>query len=140
MDYLNRHGFVTEAGIAGMRTAFVGRYKRSAAFANSPGPNMGVILEYDALRGTKGAFHGDQHSTQGPIGMAVAIAMAEYLEKAKLPGNVVVFGTPGEEMMPPVAKTQMFDAGVFKNIDARSSPPCCPPSNDTPFRASPSPT
>jgi amidohydrolase len=117
MDYLNRHGFVTEAGIAGMRTAFVGRYKRSAAFANSPGPNMGVILEYDALRGTKGAFHGDQHSTQGPIGMAVAIAMAEYLEKAKLPGNVVVFGTPGEEMMPPVAKTQMFDAGVFKNID-----------------------
>jgi amidohydrolase len=117
MDYLNRHGFVTEAGIAGMRTAFVGRYKRSAAFAGSPGPNLGIILEYDALRGTKGAFHGDQHSTQGPIGMAVAIALAEFLERAKLPGNVVVFGTPGEEMMPPVAKTQMFDAGVFKNID-----------------------
>jgi len=117
MDYLNRHGFVTEAGIAGLRTAFIGRFKRSAAFANSLGPNMGVILEYDALRGTKGAFHGDQHSTQGPIGMAVAIAIAEYLEQAKLPGNVVVFGTPGEEMMPPVAKTQMFDAGVFKNID-----------------------
>ena len=117
MDYLNRHGFVTEAGIAGLRTAFIGRFKRSGEFANSPGPNMGVILEYDALRGTKGAFHGDQHSTQGPIGMAVAIAMAEYLERAKLPGNVVVFGTPGEEMMPPVAKTQMFDAGVFKNID-----------------------
>jgi len=116
-DYLNRHGFITEAGIAGLRTAFVGRYKRSAAFANSPGPNMGIILEYDALRGTKGAFHGDQHSTQGPIGMAVAIALAEYLERAHLPGNVVVFGTPGEEMMPPVAKTQMFDAGVFKNID-----------------------
>src|SRR5271168_1093905 len=55
-DYLNRHGFITEAGIAGLRTAFIGRYKRSAAFANSPGPNMGVILEYDALRGTKGAF------------------------------------------------------------------------------------
>ena len=116
-DYLNRHGFITEAGIAGLRTAFVGRYKRSAAFANSPGPNMGIILEYDALRGTKGAFHGDQHSTQGPIGMAVAIAVAEYLDRARLPGNVVVFGTPGEEMMPPVAKTQMFDAGVFKNID-----------------------
>ena len=117
MDYLNRHGFITEAGVAGLRTAFTGRYKRSAAFANSPGPNMGVILEYDALRGTKGAFHGDQHSTQGPVGMAVAIAIAEYLERAHLPGNVVVFGTPGEEMMPPVAKTQMFDAGVFKNID-----------------------
>jgi amidohydrolase len=117
MDYLNKHGFVTEAGIAGLRTAFTGRYKRSAAFAGSPGPNLGVILEYDALRGTKGAFHGDQHSTQGPIGMAVAIAVAEYLERAKLPGNVVVFGTPGEEMMPPAAKTQMYDAGVFKGMD-----------------------
>jgi amidohydrolase len=117
MGYLNQHGFVTEAGIAGLPTAFIGRYKRSAAFASSPGPNMGIILEYDALRGTKGAFHGDQHSTQGPIGIAVAIAVAEYLERAHLPGNVVVFGTPGEEMMPPVAKTQMFDAGVFRNID-----------------------
>ncbi len=117
MDYLNKHGFVTEAGIAGLRTAFIGRYKRAGSFANSSGPNMGVILEYDALRGTKGAFHGDQHSTQGPIGMAVAIAMAEYLETAKLPGNVVVFGTPGEEMMPPAAKVQMFDAGIFKNMD-----------------------
>ena len=117
MDYLNRHGFVTEAGVAGLRTAFVGRYKRAGAFANSPGPNLGVILEYDALRGTKGAFHGDQHSTQGPIGAAVAIAVAEYLERAGLPGNVVVFGTPGEEMMPPAAKTQMFDAGVFRNMD-----------------------
>jgi amidohydrolase len=117
MDYLNRHGFVTEAGIAGLRTAFIGRYKRAGAFAASPGPNLGIILEYDALRGTKGAFHGDQHSTQGPIGMAVAIAVAEYLERAHLPGNVVVFGTPGEEMMPPAAKTQMFDAGVFRNMD-----------------------
>ena len=41
---------------------------------------LGVILEYDALRGTKGAFHGDQHSAQGPVGMAAAIAMAEYLD------------------------------------------------------------
>ena len=48
---------------------------------NHGAPNLGVILEYDALRGTKGPFHGDQHSTQGPIGMAAAIAMAEYLEK-----------------------------------------------------------
>ncbi len=117
MAYLDQHGFVTEAGIAGLRTAFIGRYKRAGAFAASPGPNLGVILEYDALRGTKGAFHGDQHSTQGPIGMAVAIAVAEFLERNHLPGNVVVIGTPGEEMMPPSAKTQMFQAGVFKNLD-----------------------
>ncbi len=49
--------------------------------------------------------------------MAAAIAIAEYLDRKQLPGNVVVFGTPGEEMMPPVAKTVMNDAGVFRGMD-----------------------
>ena len=90
----------------------------SARFkGNNGGPNLGVILEYDALRGTKGPFHGDQHSTQGPIGMAAAIAMAEYIERTHIPGSVFVFGTPGEEMMPPEAKVHMFKAGVFNGMD-----------------------
>ena len=83
-------------GVGELKTAFVARYNES-----TPGPNLGVILEYDALRGTKGAFHGDQHSTQGPIGMAAAVAIAEFLTRTKTPGTVVVFGAPGEEMMPP---------------------------------------
>jgi len=114
---LQKHGFETEVGIAGLRTAFIGRYKRKTPLANNPGPNLGVILEYDALRGTQHPFHGDQHSTQGPIGIAAAVAIAEYLDRKQLPGNVVVFGTPGEEMMPPEAKTVMNDAGVFKGVD-----------------------
>jgi amidohydrolase len=112
IDSLKRHGFEVTEGVAKMKTAFVGRYK-----GKHEAPNLGVILEYDALRGTKGAFHGDQHSAQGPVGIAAAVAIAEYLEKAKLPGSVVVFGTPGEEMMPPVAKTDMFAAGVFNGMD-----------------------
>ncbi len=116
MQVLQKHGFETEAGMAGLRTAFVGKYKRKFPVA-AGGPSLGVILEYDALRGTKGAFHGDQHSTQSPIGMAAAIAIAEYLDTHHLPGRVTVFGTPGEEMMPPVAKTDMFRAGVFKDVD-----------------------
>ncbi len=114
---LRQYRFEPEIGIADLRTAFVAKYKRKVDIPNSSGPNLGIILEYDALRGTKGAFHGDQHSTQGPIGMAAAIAIAEYLDANKLPGTVTVFGTPGEEMMPPVAKTVMFDAGVFRGID-----------------------
>jgi amidohydrolase len=114
---LQKYGFEPEIGVAELRTAFVAKYKRKAAIPNNSGPNLGVILEYDALRGTKGAFHGDQHSTQGPIGMAAAIAIAEYLDANKLPGTVTVFGTPGEEMMPPVAKTDMFNAGVFRGMD-----------------------
>jgi amidohydrolase len=111
-DYLRAHGFEVQMGVGGLETAFVGRWK-----GNNGGPNMGVILEYDALRGTKGAFHGDQHSAQGPVGIAAALAMVEYLQRTKSPGSVVVFGTPGEEIMPPEAKTQMFQAGVFNGID-----------------------
>ncbi len=110
--YLEAHDFVVEMGVAKLPTAFVARYKK-----NNGAPTLGIILEYDALRGTKGAFHGDQHSAQGPIGIAAAVAMAEYLSKNKLPGSVTVYGTPGEEMMPPNAKTDMFEAGVFTGAD-----------------------
>jgi amidohydrolase len=111
-DYLKAHGFEVTIGTPGLETAFVAKYK-----GNNGPPNLGVIVEYDALRGTERAFHGDQHSTQGPIGIAAAVAMAEYLAKSKAPGSVVVFGTPGEEMMPPNAKTEMHKAGVFNGMD-----------------------
>ena len=112
VDYLKRHRFDVTMGVAHLPTAFVARFQ-----GNRGAPNLGIILEYDALRGTKGAFHGDQHSTQGPIGMAAAIALAEWLERTHSAGSVVVFGCPGEEMMPPVAKTDMFNAGVFDGMD-----------------------
>jgi amidohydrolase len=111
-DYLRKHDFDIKMGTPGLPTAFVGRYTKS-----SGGPVLGVILEYDALRGTKGAFHGDQHSTQGPIGIAAALAIGEYLARTKTPGTVMVFGTPGEEMMPPNAKTVMFESHVFDGVD-----------------------
>ena len=111
-DYLRKHDFTVEMGAGGLPTAFVARYNKG-----TPGPKLGVILEYDALRGTKGAFHGDQHSTQGPIGMAAGIAVAEYLTRTHTPGTVVMFGTPGEEMMPPNAKTVMYDAHTFDGMD-----------------------
>jgi amidohydrolase len=111
-DYLRTHGFEVKVGGAGLDTAFVATYK-----GNNGAPNMGVIVEYDALRGTKGAFHGDQHSAQGPVGIAAAVAMAEYLARSKAAGSVFVIGTPGEEMMPPNAKTDMNAAGMFKGID-----------------------
>src|SRR5690349_9432177 len=94
--YLRAHDFDVTRNVAGLPTAFVAKYRRG-----TPGPNLGVIVEYDALRGTKGAFHGDQHSGQGPVGLATAVAMAEFLTRTHTPGTVTVYGTPGEEMMPP---------------------------------------
>jgi len=110
--FLAAHDFEVTQGVAGLSTAFVGRYRHG-----TPGPNLGVILEYDALRGTKGAFHGDQHSAQGPVGMAVAIALAEFLTRSHTPGTVTVYGTPAEEMSRPDSKTQMWKAGVFNGAD-----------------------
>ena len=110
--YLQAHDFEVTMPVAGLSTAFTARYKRG-----TPGPNLGVILEYDALRGTKGAFHGDQHSAQGPVGIAVAVAIAEFLTRTHTPGTVTVYGCPGEEMMPPEAKTVMMEGGVFKGAD-----------------------
>jgi amidohydrolase len=112
VDYLQKHDFSVETGSAGLTTAFVAKYRR-----NNGGPTLGVIVEYDALRGTKGAFHGDQHSAQGPVGFAAAIAMTEYLNRTKTAGSVIVYGTPGEEMMPPNAKTVMHEAHLFDGAD-----------------------
>lgn len=111
-DYLTAHGFTVEMGVAGLPTAFVARYTKG-----TPGPNLGVIVEYDALRGTLRDYHGDQHSTQGPIGLAAAIAVSEFLTSSKTPGTVTVYGTPAEEMMPPPSKTVMHQAGVFNGAD-----------------------
>jgi amidohydrolase len=112
IDYLRQHNFSVETGTAGLSTAFVAKFKQ-----NNGSPVLGVILEYDALRGTKGAFHGDQHSAQGPAGMAAAIAMAEYLARTRSPGSVIVYGTPGEEMMPPAAKADMHQVKAFDGAD-----------------------
>src|SRR5437763_14016549 len=111
-DYLTAHGFDVEPGVAGLKTAFVARYRKG-----TPGPNIGVIVEYDALRGTSRDFHGDQHSAQGPVGIAAAVAVTEFLTSSKTPGTVTVYGTPAEELASPAAKTVMYNAGVFKGAD-----------------------
>lgn len=128
-EVLGRHGFETRVGkeAAVFETGFTARFPKSApgrgdaAGASRPNPstspNLGVIVEYDALRGTQGAFHGDQHCSQGPIGIAAAVAMAEYLQQNNLPGTVTVFGTPAEEMLEPSAKTRQHQAHMFDGMD-----------------------
>jgi metal-dependent amidase/aminoacylase/carboxypeptidase family protein len=99
-----------DSGSAGLATAFVARWQSPAGAA---GPVLGLIAEYDALRGTTAAFHGDQHNAQSPVAIAAALALKELLTAKRLPGTIVVYGTPAEEVGPP-AKKIMRDAGVFK--------------------------
>lgn len=110
---LRARGFKVETGQAGLATAFVGSWDSPAG---TQGPTLGVIVEYDALRGTQGAFHGCQHNAQSPVGFAAAIAVAEYMREKALPGRIRIYGTPAEEVGPP-AKHIMHKAGVFNGAD-----------------------
>jgi len=110
MKLLRQSGFTVDSGVAGLATAFVATW-RSPSGAN--GPVLGLIAEYDALRGTQGAFHGDQHNAQSPVALAAALALKELLTSRQIPGVIKVFGTPAEEVGPP-AKSIMRDAGIFK--------------------------
>lgn len=106
-------GFAVETGQAGLETAFVGTWESPAG---TNGPTLGIIVEYDALRGTTEAFHGCQHNAQSPVGFAAAIAIMEHMRDRRLPGRIRVFGTPAEEVGPP-SKVTMWRAGVFRGTD-----------------------
>src|SRR5947208_11995663 len=109
---LRSYGFQIDT-VAGMQTAFVARWT-SPGGAN--GHTLGLIAEYDALRGTQGDFHGDQHNAQSPVAFAAARALKEYMMEARVPGRIIVYGTPAEEVDPP-AKAILWKAGVFKGAD-----------------------
>jgi amidohydrolase len=106
-------GFNVETGVAGLDVAFVASWD-SPAGVN--GPTLGLIGEYDALRGTEGPFHGDQHNAQSPVAIAAAQALKEYMTERRVPGRIRLYGTPAEEVGPP-AKTIMWQAGVFEGAD-----------------------
>jgi len=109
---LRAKGFSVDTGVAGLATAFVATWQSPAG----PGPVLGLIGEYDALRDTEGAFHGDQHNAQSPVAIAVAVAITEFLAARRMPGTVKLYGTPAEEVGPP-AKKIMRDRGVFAGAE-----------------------
>ena len=65
---LRAAGFTVKTGQARLETAFVGSWDSPAGTA---GPTLGIIVEYDALRGTKG--RSAAHNAQSPVGFATAM-------------------------------------------------------------------
>ncbi|MEK7402263.1 MAG: peptidase dimerization domain-containing protein [Gemmatimonadota bacterium] len=110
---LRAAGFKVETPVAGLATAFVATWDSPAG---TNGPTLGLIGEYDALRGTQGAFHGDQHNAQTPVAIAAARAMMDFMTEKRVAGRIKIFGTPAEEVGPPT-KTIMQKAGVFAGTD-----------------------
>ncbi|MFQ5537960.1 MAG: peptidase dimerization domain-containing protein [Gemmatimonadota bacterium] len=110
---LESYGFEVEKGVAGLETAFEATW---VSPAGSDGPGLGIIVEYDALRGTTEDYHGCQHNAQSPVGFAAAFALARYMAEHDRAGSIHIYGTPAEEMGPP-SKVIMHKAGIFNDAD-----------------------
>ena len=101
---LKKHGFTVEQGICDMPTAFIASYKGS-----KPGPVIGYLAEYDALRGMG---HACGHNMIGSLACMSAIALKEAIDEYG--GEVRVIGAPAEETMG--GKCAMADAGYYDDL------------------------
>ena len=120
---LEQEGFTVERGICNIPTAFSASY-------GSGRPIIGLLAEYDALSGLSqkggsltreelvpgGCGHGCGHNLLGAGAMAAALGVKAYLEAAKIPGTVVLYGCPGEEGG--AAKAFMARDGLWYGLDA----------------------
>lgn len=104
--FLRDQGFTVETGIAGLATAFRAVYQ-----VGTGGPSIGLLCEYDAL---KGFGHGCGHHMQGPAVLGAAAALRCCLGEGT-PAKIVVYGTPAEETS--MGKTIMLREGYFRDID-----------------------
>jgi len=99
-EQLRGHGYEVKLGVSGMETAFIASRKKRK------GPTVGILAEYDAL---PGIGHACGHNLIATSALGAAIGLAAVADK--LPGNVVIYGTPAEEGVVPNAggKVVMLD-------------------------------
>ncbi len=102
-SYLQENGFSIERGICGLPTAFEASYGKG-------NPAIAILAEYDAL---PDLGHACGHNLIG--GCAVGAGVASKLAIDHFGGNVLVIGTPGEELYG--GKIIMANRGAFNNLD-----------------------
>ncbi len=122
-EALLEEGFNVETGIAGMPTAYRATYGSGA-------PVIGLMADFDGVPGTSqrpvslvhdplvaGApGHGEGHNAGQPTLISAAIAMKEIKDRYNLPGTIVIYGGPAEELL--ASRGYMVNAGVFDGVDA----------------------
>lgn len=86
-ELLEKHGFAIEKNVCGLETAFIASYKGA-----KPGPVIGFLAEYDAL---KGMGHACGHNMIGALACCNAIALKDAVDEYG--GEVQVIGAPAEE-------------------------------------------
>ena len=115
------NGFSVEAGVAGMKTAFVATY-------GSGEPSIGILAEFDALPGVSqaaspspgvgpnpAAGHACGHSVFGVGSTGAAMAIKEMIAAGGIEGTIKLYGTPAEETG--IGKVYMLRDGYFKDDD-----------------------
>ena len=121
-DTLRKYGFEVTEGLAGVKTAFCGKY-------GSGRPVIGILGEFDALSGLSQAAgcsehkplvegapgHGCGHNMLGAGALGAAFAVKDYLEKSGHSGTVIFYGCPGEEGG--AGKAFMAREGMWRELD-----------------------
>ncbi|KAF5004275.1 hypothetical protein FDECE_9231 [Fusarium decemcellulare] len=98
-------GWKVTKTVGGIETAFMAVFEGSG-----DGPVVSFNAEYDAL---EGLGHACGHNLIATASLGGALATAEIMSKEKLPGKVILFGTPAEESFG--GKVKMLEAGVFED-------------------------
>lgn len=122
VEVLKALGFEVETNVAGIKTAFLGKYGKGR-------PVIGILGEYDALSGLSqvggatehielekgGSGHGCGHNMLGAGSLAAAYGIKKYLEESGKEGTVIFYGTPGEEGG--AGKAFMAKEGIWYDLD-----------------------
>ena len=121
-EVLERAGLVVEREIAGMETAFSATLKGAL-----PGRTVGLVCLYDAVPvfrpdGSIEPVHSCGHDAIPGGVVATALALADLRDE--LPGKLVVFGCPADEIPAPLTveigggKAVLAEAGLWDEVDA----------------------
>ena len=121
-DLLEGAGLDVERGMAGMDTAF-----RATLRGSTPGRSVGLVVLYDAVPvfrpdGTIEPVHSCGHDAIPAGVVATALAFADL--RAEMPGTLVLFGCPADEIPAPLTvergggKAISAAAGLWDGIDA----------------------
>jgi len=121
-EALEREGFATEVGVAGLETALMGTF-------GSGKPVIAFLGEYDALPGLSqkggvtsyepleegGSGHRCGHNLLGTGAFTAAVAVKDYLEQHNQSATIRFYGCPAEENGS--GKAYMAKAGLFDDVD-----------------------
>ena len=120
-ELLKEYGFEVETGAYGLPTCVVGRW-------GSGHPVIGLLGELDALPGMSQKVQTEKepvvygapgqgcgHNLLDVACLAAAVGMKAEMEEKKLPGTIVFYGCPAEEVL--TGKVFMARNGAFDGLD-----------------------